>query len=278
MKNIALGQYYPSGSVMHRLDPRMKIICALIFIVCSFLCKNIFSFLLLAVMALFLVVLSKIPLKTVLKSIKAIIFIMIFTAVINIFWAKGSEESLLVSFRIFKWEMKIYSEGLYSAAFIVIRIVAMIIGSSVFMTYTTTPTQLTDGLEALLSPLKKIHVPVHTFAMMMTIAMRFIPTIMEETEKIMSAQKARGADFSTGSLMKRAKALVPVLIPLFISAFRRASDLATAMTCRCYRNGEGKTKMNELKFCPGDFLMLVAVCLFVGGIVVINIFAPGYTM
>lgn len=278
MKNIALGQYYPSGSVMHRLDPRMKIICALIFIICSFLCKNIFSFLLLVVISLLLVTVSKIPLKTVLKSIKAIIFIMIFTAIINIFWTKGNEESLLISFKIFKWNMNIYSDGLYSAAFILIRIVSMIIGSSVFMTYTTTPTQLTDGLESLLSPLKKIHVPVHTFAMMMTIAMRFIPTIMEETEKIMSAQKARGADFSNGSLLKRAKALVPVLIPLFISAFRRASDLATAMTCRCYRNGEGKTKLNELKFCYGDFLMFAMVCLFAGGIIVINIFAPGYTI
>ena len=273
-KGIALGQYYPAKSPLHRLDPRMKVILAVIYIVSSFLCKNIFSFALLLASALALVLVSRIPLRIVFGSIKAIVFVMVFTAILNIFWTQGSEESL-----IFSWKfINIYSDGLFNALFIIIRIVCMIVGSCMFLTYTTTPIQLTDGLESLLSPLKKINVPVHEFAMMMTIALRFIPTIIEETGKIMSAQKARGADFTSGSLMKRAKALIPVLIPLFISAFRRAGELATAMTCRCYRGGEGRTKLHELKFSAVDFICLGVVALFVAGIVLINIFAPGYTM
>ena len=231
MNSIALGQYYPSNSVIHRLDPRVKIIIGIAYIVASFLCENVFSFCLLALSAIVLVLLSRIPLRIVLKSVKAIIFIMIFTAILNIFWSHGEADELLFSWNF----INIYTSGLYNAVFIVVRIVAMIIGTSIFLTYTTTPIQLTDAIEQLLSPLKVIHVPVHEFAMMMTIALRFIPTIVEETEKIMSAQKARGADFTGGSIAKRAKALIPVLIPLFISAFRRAGELATAMTCRCYR-------------------------------------------
>ncbi len=271
---IAFGQYYPAKSPIHRLDPRMKIILAIVYIVASFLCKNIFSFALLFASAIALVLLSRIPLRTVLRSIKAIIFIMIFTAVLNIFWTKGDESSLLFSWRF----INIYSDGLYNAAFIVIRIISMIIGSCMFLTYTTTPIQLTDGIESLLSPLKKIKVPVHEFAMMMTIALRFIPTIIEETGKIMSAQKARGADFTNGSLIQRAKALIPVLIPLFISAFRRAGELATAMTCRCYRGGSGRTKLHALKLRVGDFIGLAVMAAFVAGIILINAFAPGYTM
>ena len=274
MKSIALGQYYPSNSVMHRLDPRMKIVIGILYIVASFLCKNVISFALLLISAFLLIIISKIPVKIVIKSIKAIIFIMIFTAVLNIFWTKGGEEELLFSWRF----INIYASGLYNAAFIVIRIVSMIIGTSIFLTYTTTPIQLTDGLEQLLSPLKILHVPVHEFAMMMSIALRFIPTIIEETEKIMAAQKARGADFSNGSLTKRAKALVPVLIPLFISSFRRAGELATAMTCRCYRGGKGRTRLNVLKFSFKDFVALFVVVAFGTGIVLLNIYAPGYTM
>ncbi len=274
MTNIALGQYYPSSSVMHRLDPRMKIIIAIAYIIASFLCKNIFSFLILLASAFALILLSRIPLRIVLKSIKAIIFIMIFTAVLNVFWTKGSDEEL-----IFSWSfISIYTSGLYNALFIVIRIVAMIIGTSIFLTYTTTPIQLTDAIERLLSPLKAFRVPVHEFAMMMTIALRFIPTIIEETEKIMAAQKARGADFTNGSITKRAKALIPVLIPLFISAFRRAGELATAMTCRCYRGGTGRTRLNVLHFSPSDFIALFLTAVFITGIVLLNIFAPGYSM
>lgn len=274
MKGIAFGQYYPAKSIMHRLDPRMKIIIGILYIVACFLCKNVISFAVLAFSAVFIILISRIPVRVVLKSIKAIIFIMIFTAVLNIFWTKGEADELL-----FSWQfINIYVSGIYNAVFIVIRIVSMIIGTGIFLTYTTTPIQLTDGLEQLLSPLKVFKIPVHEFAMMMTIALRFIPTIIEETEKIMAAQKARGADFSNGSLAKRAKALIPVLIPLFISAFRRAGELATAMTCRCYRGGEGRTRLNVLKFSFRDFAALFVILLFGAGIVLINIFAPGYTM
>ena len=274
MNAIALGQYYPSNSVMHRLDPRMKLMIAIAYIIASFICRNIFSFALLLLSAVTLILLSKIPVKIVLRSIKAIIFIMIFTAILNVFWTKGGEDELLLSWNF----IRIYSSGLYYAAFIVIRIVSMIIGSSIFLTYTTTPIQLTDALEQLLSPLKIFHAPVHEFAMMMTIALRFIPTIVEETERIMAAQKARGADFTNGSIAKRAKALIPVLIPLFVSAFRRAGELATAMTCRCYRGGKGRTKLNVLKFTYRDFVALFLIAAFIAGVVLINIFAPGYSM
>ena len=274
MNTIALGQYYPSNSVMHRLDPRMKLMIAIAYIVASFLCRNVFSFALLLLSAVTLILLSKIPVKIVLRSIKAIIFIMIFTAILNVFWTKGDADELLLSWNF----IQIYSSGLYNAAFIVIRIVSMIIGTSIFLTYTTTPIQLTDALEQLLSPLKIFHAPVHEFAMMMTIALRFIPTIVEETERIMAAQKARGADFTNGSIAKRAKALIPVLIPLFVSAFRRAGELATAMTCRCYRGGKGRTKLNVLKFTYRDFVALFLIAAFIAGVVLINIFAPGYSM
>ena len=274
MNGIAFGQFYPSNSVMHRLDPRMKIIIAIAYIVASFLCKNVISFALLLVSALLLILVSRIPVKIVLKSIKALIFIMAFTAVLNVFWTKGEPDEILVSWNF----IQIYSSGIYNAVFIVVRIIAMIIGTSIFLTYTTTPIQLTDALEQLLSPLKVIKVPVHEFAMMMTIALRFIPTIVEETEKIMSAQKARGADFTNGSLAKRAKALIPILIPLFISAFRRAGELATAMTCRCYRGGKGRTKLNVLKFTWRDLVAVFMIAVFIVGIVLLNIFAPGYSM
>lgn len=274
MNGIAFGQFYPSNSVMHRLDPRMKIIIAIAYIVASFLCKNVISFALLLVSALALILISRIPVKIVLKSIKALIFIMAFTAVLNVFWTTGEADELLVSWKF----IQIYSSGIYNAVFIVVRIIAMIIGTSIFLTYTTTPIQLTDALEQLLAPLKVIKVPVHEFAMMMTIALRFIPTIVEETEKIMSAQKARGADFTNGSLAKRAKALIPILIPLFISAFRRAGELATAMTCRCYRGGAGRTKLNVLKFTWRDLVAVLFIAAFIAGIVLLNIFAPGYSM
>ena len=274
MKSVAFGQYYPSNSVMHRLDPRVKIVIGIFYIVASFLCKNVLSFVLLTVSALVLILVSKIPVKIVLKSIKAIIFIMIFTAILNIFWTKGPEENLILHWNF----INIYVDGIYNAVFIAVRIISMIIGTSIFLTYTTTPIELTDGLERLLYPLTFIKVPVHEFAMMMTIALRFIPTIIEETEKIMSAQKARGADFTNGSLSKRAKALIPVLIPLFVSAFRRAGELATAMTCRCYRGGNGRTRLKVLKTTYRDYLALLIIAVFGVAIVLLNIYAPGYSM
>ena len=274
MKSIAFGQYYPTKSFMHNLDPRMKIIIGILYIVASFLCQNVFSFVLLLLSAFFLILISRVPVRIVLKSIKAIIFIMIFTAILNIFLTKDADNAPLFSW----WIISIYESGLYNAAFIVVRIVSMIIGTGMFLTYTTTPIQLTDALERLLSPLKIFRAPVHEFAMMMTIALRFIPTIIEETEKIMAAQKARGADFTNGPLIKRTKALIPILIPLFISAFRRAGELATAMTCRCYRGGRGRTRLTVLRFSYRDFIALFAMILFGAAIVVINIYAPGYTM
>lgn len=272
MKSIAFGQYYPADSVLHRLDPRIKVILTILYIVCSFLCKNVLSFAVLILSAILLILLGKIPLKIVFRGLRPVLIILIFTAFLNIFWTKG--EHLL-----FGWKfIQIYAEGLFSAAFIVIRIAALIIGTGMFLTYTTTPIALTDALEDLLSPLKKLHVPVHDFAMMMTIALRFIPTLVEETDKIMTAQKARGAEFSTGSLISRAKALIPVLIPLFVSAFNRAGDLAVAMECRCYHGGEGRTRMNVRHVRFGDFIPLVLVILLGLSLILLNLWGFGYTM
>lgn len=272
MKSIALGQYYPSNSPLHRLDPRIKIVLAVIYIVCSFLCKNIISFAALAVSAILLIVIGKIPIKIVLRGLRPVLIILIFTAIINIFWTTG--DTLLVSWKF----INIYLEGIYSAIFIIIRISALIIGTCMLMTYTTTPIELTDGIEDLLSPLKKLHVPVHDFAMMMTIALRFIPTLVEETDKIMTAQKARGADFSSGGLIRRAKALIPILIPLFVSSFNRAADLATAMECRCYHGGEGKTRMKVRHVRVCDIIPLLCMIAFGAGLVILNILNIGFTM
>ena len=272
MKSIALGQYYPSNSVLHRLDPRIKIILAVLYIVASFLCKNIISFAALAVSAIVIILLGRIPLKIVLKGLRPIIIILAFTSFINIFFTKG--EIALVEWKF----INIYLEGIFSAVFIIIRIAALIIGTSMFMTYTTTPIELTDALEDLLSPLKILHVPVHEFAMMMTIALRFIPTLVEETDRIMTAQKARGADFSSGGLVQRAKALIPILIPLFVSAFNRAGDLATAMECRCYSGGKGRTRMTVRHVRFVDFIPLVLMVAFGAGLIVLNILSIGFTM
>ena len=280
MKGFAFGQYYPANSVLHRLDPRTKVLAAVIYIVAAFLCKNTFAFVLLLLSCFVLILISRIPMKVVLRSVRALIFIMTFTALINIFWVTDTSEGAvpLVEF----WIFTIYAKGLYHAAFILIRILAMVIGTGLFMTYTTTPIALTDGIESLLRPLSKIHVPVHAFAMMMTIALRFIPTIMEETEKIMAAQKARGADFTQGSLVQRAKALIPIIVPLFASVFRRADELATAMECRCYHGGEGRTKLRILKYRVRDVFTLIFILLFVAAVIAINIlgarFGWFYTM
>jgi energy-coupling factor transport system permease protein len=239
------------------------------YIVACFLCKNTFSFLLLLLSAFALILISRIPMKVVLRSVRALIFIMAFTAVLNILWIVDTREGAVPLVEL--WVIKIYAKGLYHAVFILVRILTMVIGAGLFLTYTTTPIALTDALESLLRPLAKIKVPVHAFAMMMTIALRFIPTIMEETEKIMAAQKARGADFTTGSLAKRAKALIPVIVPLFASAFRRADELATAMECRCYHGGEGRTKLRVLQYRLRDVLGMLFVALFIAAIVAVNI-------
>ena len=274
MKGFAFGQYYPADSLLHRMDPRAKVIAAIAYIVAAFLCRNTFAFVLLLVSAFALILISRIPMKVILRSIRALVFIMALTAVLNIFWVTDTTEGAvpLVDF----WIITIYPKGLYHAAFILVRILVMVIGSGLFLTYTTTPIALTDAIESLLRPLEKIKLPVHSFAMMMTIALRFIPTIREETEKIMSAQKARGADFTTGNLVNRAKALIPIIVPLFASAFRRADELATAMECRCYRGGEGRTKLRVLKFGARDVFSLFGVALFIAAIVAINILGERY--
>ena len=268
MKNITLGQYYAVDSPIHRLDPRIKIVLSILYIVIVFLCSNVLSMALLLASALVIVLLSRIPVKIVLKSVKPILFIIAFTAIINIFWTTGEGTPLLeLGF------IKIYKKGLVNALFLIIRITVLVIGTSSLLTYTTTPIALTDGIERLLSPLKKIGLPVHDFAMIMTIALRFIPTLMEEADKIMNAQKARGADFSNGNLLQRAKALIPILIPLFSSSIRHALDLATAMECRCYKGGEGRTRMKVLQYRASDILALFLVIGFGVSVVCINIFA-----
>ena len=263
ISDITLGQFFPGYSFIHKLDPRTKILLAVMFIVAVFVANNPASFLLVTLVALLLVGISRIGYGVVLKGIKPIVIILIITALINVFLTKGEGEPL-VSF----WVIKIYEEGIVRAVFMALRVIVLIIGTSVLLTYTTSPISLTDGIESLLSPLKKIKIPVHTFAMMMSIALRFIPTLIEETEKIMNAQKSRGADFTTGGLVKRAKALIPLLVPLFVSSFKRAEELATAMECRCYRGDKNRTKLIKLEMRGRDYSALFFGVLLVGAIIV----------
>ena len=241
LKDITLGQYFPGKSPIHRLDPRTKLVMLVVYIVALFSAKSYVTY---GVAFLFLagcIWLSKIPVKSIVRGMKPLVMILVFTGVLNIFFTAG--DTVLVSF----WVITITLEGLIRAFFMVVRIL-LLITCTFLLTYTTSPISLTDGLESLLSPLKKIHVPVHELSMMMCIALRFIPTLIEETDKIMAAQKARGADFESGKLMDRVKALIPILVPLFISAFRRADELATAMECRCYQGGDGRSKMKLLRY------------------------------
>lgn len=269
--DIAFGQYCEGNSFLHRLDPRWKIIFSLIYIVALFLARNIFAFAVIGISVVVLWRMSGIGGKILLKGLKPLLFIIAFTAIINIFWFKGATPLLPEG-----WFFQIYLEGVINAVLVVLRVMVLVTGTSILLTYTTTPIALTDGIEQLLSPLAKLKVPVHDFSMMMTIALRFIPTLVEETDKIMCAQKARGSDFSTGSLKTRVKALIPVLVPLFISAFRRADDLATAMECRCYTGGAGRTRMNILHSTWRDGVMLLALAVFTSAIVLLNVYAPGY--
>ncbi len=244
LKDITLGQYFPGTSAVHRTDPRVKMLLLIVFIVVLFLCSNAVSYAICLAFILTVTAISKVPVKMLLKGLKPIIIIVIITAILNIFYTPGEE---LFSF----WIFKVTKEGLTQAAYMTARIV-LLIASTSLLTYTTTPMQLTDAIEKLLSPLKKIKVPVHEFAMMISIALRFIPTLMEETDKIMSAQRSRGADFESGNIIKRAKALIPILVPLFVSAFRRADELATAMECRLYHGGVGRTRLHSLKLTLTD--------------------------
>ncbi len=241
LKDITLGQYFPGNSPVHRLDPRTKLIMLVVYIVALFMAKSWLSYGVMLAFLVFTIKISTIPPKSIVRGMKPLVMILVFTGVLNLFFTTDGE--VLVDF----WIITITTGGLQRAVFMVVRILLLISGTFL-LTYTTSPIALTDGLEALLNPLKIIKVPVHELSMMMCIALRFIPTLIEETDKIMCAQKARGADFESGSLIDRAKALIPILVPLFISAFRRADELATAMECRCYQGGEGRTKMKLLRY------------------------------
>ena len=265
LKDITLGQYFPGKSVVHRMDPRTKIILLIAYIVALFAATDWISYGVMFVILTTTILISTIPVKSFIRGLKPLMIILIFTGVLNIFFTTG--EKVLVEF----WKITIYWEGL-KRAFLMMARILMLISGTFLLTYTTSPIALTDGLEALLSPLKKIKVPVHELAMMMCIALRFIPTLIEETDKIMSAQKARGADFESGGLLSRVKALVPILVPLFISAFRRADELATAMECRCYQGGDGRTKMKILRYKRGDIFGFFFGVLMIAGIFVLKHF------
>ena len=260
LKDITLGQYFPGNSFVHRLDPRTKLLILVIYIVALFTASNWISYgIVLAFLAISIRI-STIPLKSILRGMKPLVMILIFTGILNLFFTAG--ETVLVSF----WGIDITLEGIVRAVFMMARILMLITGTFL-LTYTTSPISLTDGLESLLGPLKVLRLPVHELSMMMCIALRFIPTLIEETDKIMSAQKARGADFESGNLMQRVKALVPILVPLFISAFRRADELATAMECRCYQGGDGRTKMKLLRYKRADFTAFGAGILLMAAVI-----------
>lgn len=261
LKDITLGQFFPGNTVVHRLDPRTKILLVIVFIVALFSAKNYFSYGLMIVVLGVSIKLSSISLKTIMKGLKPLIIIIVITAVLNLFYTTGET---LVKF----WIFNITREGVRTAVFMVLRIV-MLIAGTFLLTYTTSPISLTDGLESLLSPLKKIKVPVHELSMMMSIALRFIPTLIEETDKIMSAQKARGADFDTGNIVDKAKALLPLLVPLFISAFRRADELAVAMESRCYHGDEGRTRMKSLHMENIDYLAFLSGAVVLTAVIVL---------
>lgn len=263
LKDITIGQYYPSESVIHKLDPRLKIILTLVYIVAIFLIQNFWGFLLLAVLAILLAKTAKIPVLFLLKGLKPLAILMTITALLNLFMTDGQVLWQLGFLRITR-------EGIFLSAFMLLRIMFLVLGTS-FLTYTTTPIQLTSAIESLLKPFSKIGLPSHEIAMMMSIALRFIPTLIEETDKIMSAQKARGAALSEGNIFKRAKALIPILVPLFISAFRRADDLAVAMESRCYHGGDDRTKMKELKYHKKDTVALAVFLVSVSGILLLNL-------
>ena len=266
LRDITIGQHFPGNSLVHRFDPRLKLVLTVAYIVLLFAASNPLG---LTLSILFLGVMykvAKIPVKMIGKSLKPILPIVLFTAVLNLFFVSG-EGDPLVHF----WFLSIYAEGVRYAVLMAVRVMALIAGTSL-LTYTTSPIVLTDAIEQLLKPLGKLHFPVHELAMMMSIALRFIPTLIEETDKIMSAQKARGADLESGGVMQRAKALLPILIPLFVSAFRRADELALAMECRCYHGGEGRTRLRVMHTAPRDYVAIGCMLLLLAAVIVINCF------
>lgn len=266
ISDITIGQYFPGKSFIHKMDARMKMILTVLVIVALFICKNFYSLAAVTVFTVVIVLVSKISLKTIFKSVKPLGIIIIITSLLNLFYGQG--EPLVTLFG----RLKITEAGIYTAIFMAVRIILLVVIGSM-LTYTTTPTDLTDAIERLFSPLKVFKLDIHTVAMTMTIALRFIPTLIEEIDKIMAAQKSRGADMESGGLIHRAKALVPVLIPLFISSFRRANELAYAMDCRCYKGGKGRTKMKQVKMTVRDFVAAAVVIAVFGGLIYINTLA-----
>lgn len=259
IRDITIGQYYPSESIIHKLDPRFKIIAGFIYMISIFLVDQIPGYSIVLLFIGLTIGLSKIPLKYILKGLKPIMMIIIFAFVINVFFTPGR---IILEF----WVLKVTEEGLYRGFFMASRLIFLIVGTSL-LTLTTSPIKLTDGIERLLNPFKKIGLPAHELAMMMTISLRFIPTLLDETDKIMKAQMARGADFESGSIVRRAKSLIPLLVPLFISAFQRADDLAMAMEARCYRGGDNRTAMKVLKYSKKDFYASLFLVLYLVGLV-----------
>lgn len=266
LKDVTLGQYFPGNTPVHRMDPRMKLVLTILYIVVLFVADGLLSYLAIAAFLVAVIAISHISPKVVLSGMKPLIIIIAITGILNMFYTPGEGEPLL---RV--WKLTVYREGIVTAAFMIVRIMLLVCGTFM-LTYTTSPLELTDGIESLLKPLEKIRVPAHELAMMMSIALRFIPTLIEEADKIMSAQKARGADFDSGNILKRAKALVPLLVPLFISAFRRADELAVAMECRCYHGGKGRTRMRVLKFHAVDGAAFLIMALLTAAIILLKIF------
>ena len=264
LKDITLGQYFPVKSIVHSLDPRVKILATLAFMVIVFIADSALTLGLILAFCLCIIFLSKIKITNVIRALKPVLFIILFTAAINLFLTDGEKI-------IFKWRfLKITENGLISSIIMAARIILLVSATSL-LTFTTSPILLTDGIEKLLYPFSKIGLPAHELAMMMTIALRFIPTLLEETDKIIMAQKSRGADFESGNLIRRSKALVPILVPLFISSFRRADELATAMECRCYRGGEKRTRLREIKITPKDIIALFVIAVFTMLIVILGV-------
>ncbi len=266
LKDMTLGQYYPGDSLLHRTDPRIKLVLLVLYLVFVLLAKNVAALGVILFTTAGLALLSRIPLKVLFRSVRPILFLLLFTGLLNLFFTRGETP-------LFEWKfIHIYPEGVRTAVFMLLRLICLVCGSSLLLSFTTSPLSLTDAIESLFSPLRKLHVPVHEFAMMMTIALRFIPTLTEETDKIISAQKARGADLESGGLIKKAKAMIPILIPLFVSAFRRADELADAMECRCYHGGEGRTKLNVMKSRPADYAFLTVMLVLLASVIPANRF------
>ncbi len=257
LKDVTFGQYYPGNSLLHRADPRIKILILIEYLIFVLVAESAVAVSLSVAFTVLLISMSDVTFKILLKSAKPLIFVLTFTAFFNLFFTKGETDPLVA------WKfITIYKEGVRAMVMMLIRLLSLVLGTSVLISFTTSPLELTDAIEGLLSPLKKIGVPVHEFAMMMSIALRFIPTLIEETNKIISAQKARGADFESGNVFRRIKALLPILVPLFVSAVRRAEELADAIECRCYHGGEGRTKLKEMRARIGDFVALISVTAF----------------